>query len=447
MNPVYRFFSSLRLTVVLLAFSMVLVFFGTLDQVHWGIHETQKRYFESLYVFWQYPLEWPYGSQLRWFHLPMPGGFLLGGLLVINLLCAHFRYFKASWKKAGIMMIHGGVVLLIISGFLIAFFQQESQMSLDEGGEPVNFSTDFRNNELVIINRDDASVDRVTSIPQSVLKPGKTIQLPDLPFSIRIDAFSGNAGVALGPNLLKHYEEMRLNPQLPPSQQAEVKSAIESLRMGDALVLDAEGKVVLAKGDLPLQGFATRMNGVLQEQPLTFEQDKANLPGAVVTIIGEAGPVGSWILSSGFSENIPPQSFTYDGKQYEIAMRFLRHYYPFWMQLQDFSHDKYPGTEIPVNFSSDVVLKNPTTSDDRRVLIYMNHPLRYAGLTFFQQSFANDDTTSILQIVRNPAWTLPYISVALVGVGMLIHFSISLVAFATKQSKKANAKNNKEALA
>ncbi|WOO43461.1 cytochrome c biogenesis protein ResB [Rubellicoccus peritrichatus] len=437
MNPVFRFFSSLRLTVVLLAFSMVLVFFGTLDQVHWGIHETQKRYFESLYVFWQYPLEWPYGSQLRWFHLPLPGGFLLGGLLVINLACGHFRYFKSSWKKIGIILIHGGVVLLIISGFLISFYQEESQMFLDEGGEPVNFSTDFRNNELVIINREDPTVDRVTSIPQSLLKPGRIIDLPDLPLSIRVEAFSENAGAAIGPNLLKHYEHMQTNPQLPAAQKAEVTSALESLREGDALVLDDEGRVVLNKGDLPLQGFASRMRGVLQEQPLTFEQDKVNIPGAVVTVLSETGPIGSWIVSSGFGENIPAQSFSYDGKNYEIEMRFLQHYYPFWIQLQDFSHDKYPGTEIPVNFSSDIVLKNPTTSEDRKVLIYMNHPLRYAGLTFFQQSFANDDTTSILQIVRNPAWTLPYISVALVGIGMLIHFGISLVNFATKQSKKA----------
>ena len=45
----------------------------------------------------------------------------------------------------------------------------------------------------------------------------------------------------------------------------------------------------------------------------------------------------------------------------------------------------------------------------------MNQPLRYAGETFYQASFANDDRTSILQVVRNPGWLLPYIACAMVG--------------------------------
>ena len=39
LKPIYHFLSSLKLTVFLLAASIVLVFFGTLDQVHWGIYK------------------------------------------------------------------------------------------------------------------------------------------------------------------------------------------------------------------------------------------------------------------------------------------------------------------------------------------------------------------------------------------------------------------------
>lgn len=440
MNPVFRFFSSLRLTVFLLAASCVLVFFGTLDQVHWGIHETQKRYFESFLVFWQYPLEWPYGSQLRWFHLPLPGGFLLGGLLIINLACAHFRYFKPSWRKIGIIFIHGGVVLLIISGFLVAFMQEESQMFLDEGGEPVNFSTDFRDNELVLIDRSDPARDRVTRIPQSILAEGGLIELPELPFAIRIEHFAQNAGAAIGSQLLNHYEKLLASPSLPPSQRPVIEAAVADMRSGDGLVFSEEGRTLLSKNALPIKGFAAQMGGVIQEQPLTFDMDEANIPAAVISVINAEGvAIGSWLVSSGFGPGIPPQTFEVDGTEYEMTLRFREFYFPFWIQLQDFSHDKYPGTEIPMNFSSDVILKNPENGDDRRVLIYMNHPLRYGGLTFFQQSFANEDTTSILMVVRNPAWTLPYLAVALVGLGMLIHFSLSLAKFARRQSSRKEA--------
>ena len=42
--------TSLKLTIVCLAAAMVLIFAGTIAQVHLGIHEAQQRYFQSLFV-------------------------------------------------------------------------------------------------------------------------------------------------------------------------------------------------------------------------------------------------------------------------------------------------------------------------------------------------------------------------------------------------------------
>ena len=36
---------------------------------------------------------------------------------------------------------------------------------------------------------------------------------------------------------------------------------------------------------------------------------------------------------------------------------------------------------------------------------------------------------TILQVVRNPGWLLPYFSCGLVTLGMMIHFGINLVGF------------------
>lgn len=446
MRIIYRFLSSLRLTVVLLAFSMMLVFFGTLDQSRWGIHETQRLYFESFYVMTpvlslvKMIAGGSFDPALKDYVLPLPGGFLLGGLLLINLVCAHFRYFKASWKKTGIVLTHAGVVLLLVSGFLIAFLQEESQMFLDEGGAPVNFSTDFQQAELVLIDTSGELTDRVTAIPQSLLEQGGTIALPGLPFSVRVESLAPNAGAAIGANLLKHYEQMLKKPQVPPAQKRELAAAVEGLRSGDVLVLDTEGRTLLRKAALPLKGFAQRMGGVIQEQPPTFKQNETNVPAAVVTLQSDSGEaIGTWLVSAGFGGNIPPQTFELGDTSYQIALRYKRDYYPFTIQLVDFSHDKYPGTEIPMNFSSDIILSNPGEGTARPVKIYMNHPLRYAGLTFFQQSFMNNDTTSILMVVRNPVWTWPYIAVTLVGIGMCVQFGISLTRFARREQKGAAA--------
>ena len=46
------FISSLKLTVVCLSCALVLVFAGTLAQVHLGLWDAQKQYFHSAFVMW-----------------------------------------------------------------------------------------------------------------------------------------------------------------------------------------------------------------------------------------------------------------------------------------------------------------------------------------------------------------------------------------------------------
>ena len=78
---------------------------------------------------------------------------------------------------------------------------------------------------------------------------------------------------------------------------------------------------------------------------------------------------------------------------------------------------------------------DPDTGENREDLIYMNHPLRYGGLTFYQAGFENNDSTSIFQVVRNPVWTVPYISCAMVGLGLLWVFSQHLIKAISRRNK------------
>ncbi|MEP6663761.1 MAG: hypothetical protein ABJC04_08865, partial [Verrucomicrobiota bacterium] len=87
---------------------------------------------------------------------------------------------------------------------------------------------------------------------------------------------------------------------------------------------------------------------------------------------------------------------------------------------------------------------DPKRGEDRDVLIKMNEPLRYAGLTFFQSGFdEKNDKVTILQVVRNPAALTPYISCIIVGAGLLTQFLTHLIAFGRRQKTKiASAPKN-----
>ena len=133
-------FTSLKLTIVCLAAGMALIFAGTLAQVHLGIHEAQQRYFQSMFVWWP-----PDG---RGFQIPIfPGGHLIGAVLLINLIAAHLKRFRWSWRKLGIHLTHAGLIIMLAGGLFTDLFAVESHMQL-ANGDTKNYSDDMRQTEL-----------------------------------------------------------------------------------------------------------------------------------------------------------------------------------------------------------------------------------------------------------------------------------------------------------
>jgi hypothetical protein len=374
-----RFFASLRLTVVCLGLGMLLVFLGTLAQVHLGIHAVQARYFQSLLIFWSPP-----GASWK---IPiLPGGYLLGTVLLVNLIAAHATRFQFSRKKIGIILLHFGVILLLIGQLLTSLFARETQMRIDEG-QTLGYSEAPRETELAVIDVTDPNFDQVVAIPEKVLARQGTIQNPTLPFALNIQRFLANA------QFVKRSDE----PQGPPSPVT--------------------------------TGLGT--NFVVTEIPRTVRDDERDLSAAFVEVEGVQGSIGTWLVSNAIFE---AQSFTVNGHSYELLMRQRRFYKPFALSLLHFAHDRYAGTDIPKSFSSRIQLIDFERNENREVLISMNDPLRYRGFTFYQSGFDNDDKTTILQVVKNPAMILPYIACGLVAFGLVTQFSMHLLGFVKKRS-------------
>jgi len=147
-----------------------------------------------------------------------------------------------------------------------------------------------------------------------------------------------------------------------------------------------------------------------------------------------------WFYPNTISRQIrfAEQNVSVDGKTYVLEFRPQRIYKPYTIQLLEFKHEVFEGTKTPKNFQSRIRLIDAAQKQDREVQIYMNNPLRYDGETFYQSSFLQDDSGTVLQVVRNPGllipgWLLPYISCAMVVIGLLIHFGVVLVNFLQKR--------------
>jgi hypothetical protein len=379
LRDIREFFVSLKLTVVLLVLGMLLVFAATLDQTNLGVWGIQQKWFRTFVVF----------QEVRGVALPVyPGGYLIGGLLLLNLVGAHLDRFKFKWRKAGIFLTHAGLILLLVGELLSGLWQEDFNLRLSEG-ETKNYAESYRFNELAIADTTDPTFDDVVVIPETLLARHEAVQHPRLPFRVVTKAYYPNS-------LL----QMRA----------------------------ADGPPTLATAGLGLGVSAA-------PQPVTYKQDDANTPAAYVEFIAPEGSPGTFLVSTGLVE---PQHFDYAGRSWRITLRQKRIYKPFSLTLMKFSHDSYAGTDIPKNFSSRVRITTPDGRDDREVLIYMNNPLRYAGLTFYQAGFENNDRTTILQVVRNPSWVLPYVACSLMALGLLGQFGIHLVGFVKKRRAKSS---------
>ena len=383
MKPFIKFFTSFELAISCMILGLILVFIGTLDQVNLGIHGAVEQYFYTFFVYWVIP-----GSEIT---IPyFPGGYTIGLFLLVNLITALVVRFRYSWRKSGVLMVHIGVITLIVGELISSMMQVDSAMIIDEG-DSSNFSEDRQIMELAVIDHSASNkTDRVYAFPHGMMETMQDCRHEELPFKIGFNQYMANSVI------------QRRDENTP-------------------------SKALIANQGIGLNTFA-------QEIPKTGKMDEVNRTSAILTIFDDSGEVlGTWLTSLGF----PPQKFTFQEKEYSLEIRRKRYYYPFDIHLNDFSHDRYLGTNIPMNFSSEIELTHPVRGEKREFLIYMNHPLRYNGLTFFQSGFANEDTTTILQVVSNPGRHLPYLSCGLIFVGLTVQFLIGLISFAGRRQKKS----------
>jgi hypothetical protein len=410
-----KFFTSLRLTVVLLAFAIILVFIGTLAQVDEGLYNAQARYFRQWFVL---GLD-VFGRKIP---LILPGGYLIGTLLIINLIAAHIYRFQLSAKKIGIQIVHAGVILLLVGQLATDMFAHESQMHFLQG-QTRDYSESTQYYELIFATPTGPNKEQVVSIPGSLLAHGGVIENTNLPFTINVKEYWKNSEPAFRAPMMQN------GPPLAPN--------------GVALNFDFR-PVAEAKS-----------------------MDDKNVPTALIELSGPKGSLGDWMISDWTDDDTMievirenygqqlggqmtgeiikdltrPQSVSVDGKQYAFSIRPERTRFPFSLTLLKATHTIYEGTDIPKDFRSRVQLQNPQTGENREVEISMNHPLRYAGLTFYQYqmdagqaaAMAGRAPSSVLQVVHNPSWLTPYLGCGMVAAGLVVQFMFHLVGFITKR--------------
>jgi len=525
LEQVLRPLASLKLTVVLLALGIFLVFVGTLAQDQRNIEYVKNHYFRTIVAEIEvdnffpsafFPDHVPSG---RWFYYP--GGFAIGGMMLLNLLAAHSLRFKvqargrrlwaglavlglgvvataavitvgnsnetaervspehwrdlwtwmragmvavwvaAAWyttrlpaekrverrllswvtgiaaipllwlvlnpdtlsfenedmrilwqltsaalagvvllvgcillfrKRAGIVLLHGGLALMMINEVLVYSLHREAIVSLTEG-QTAYFARDVGGVELAVSQTDriHQEVEELI-VPQSYFSKsqGQPIAGEDLPFDVRV---------------VEYFENSSVRP--------------------------------LAAGETPVVTAGLGRGWVIQPQDVISGADssgRVNVPAMYAQIDEKDGGehVGTYLLSAGHDAD----TVVVGGKPYQIDLRFLRRHKPYVIRLISTDATMYPGTQIPRDYRSEFRIIDPSRDVNRRVKVWMNNPLRFAGDTIYQSGY--DDTSgqkvASFQIVANTAWMIPYVSCMIVVIGMLAQFVLTLIRFLNRRA-------------
>jgi cytochrome c-type biogenesis protein CcsB len=119
-------------------------------------------------------------------------------------------------------------------------------------------------------------------------------------------------------------------------------------------------------------------------------------------------------------ENIATTSVNMNGKNIDIFYGSKVTVLPYSLKLNDFILERYPGSNSPSGYKSDVLLIDKAEKTEKPYLIFMNNILKYKGYRFYQSSFDQDEMGTVLSVSHDNAGMF----VSYFGYGLLFLFII-----------------------
>jgi hypothetical protein len=388
-KTIFKILASYGLAATIFVLMLILVLFGTLEQVDQGIYDVQNKYFTSSFVIHDLFNKVP---------IPLPGGLLLMSLLGVNLLCGGFIRIKKDWRRAGILVIHFGIMFMLCGNLLEYAVAEDGHMSLFPGDE----SSEFESYHLWEIAITEANAEgEVTEfiIPhENFFSMGeadeRTFTSAKLPFDLTVS------------HVMENCTPMQKGPMF--------------------------------EVDVPI------VEGLFLQKNPRDPQNERNMAGLYVTVHDKQTGDDQQDLLFGTSWGMGTRSLltvNVDDKDWVINLRKERYSVPFSIQLHEFTPTFYPGTQMPEKFESEVT--KVYQGAEQRATISMNAPMRHGQYTLYQASygkFVQDESApyySALAVWYNPADQFPLYACIIICIGLTLHFSLKLTNYLRAESRRA----------
>jgi len=385
-------------------------------------------------------------------------------LTMINLIYSLTKMRPWKTKKWSIYIFHLAFVLIILGAAITRFIGSEGLMSIREGQESHVFLSEH---SYMMVQDEQGNILAKKKVLFSSVSQDEVdfnFDIQDQEYQIHTYDFIPNAveyvdEAGEGPAMLeltrrengqfKSYtlqegEQAKLKGysigfgnDLPNDIQIEIKggelmiSAIDSLHFFDMMTNTG---AVLAPDSL----YALQLQKLYSFKDLNWVIKKY-YPHAVVAVTARKQMnknmrgldairfnilnsedqvlVSDYVMgSSGYSS---PKDVLVDGEKLKVVYGSEEIELPFSIKLRDFQLERYPASNSPSSYASEVTLVDKPAGVNMDFRIYMNHVLDYKGYRFFQSSYDQDEMGTVLS-VNHDFWgmAVTYLGYAFMMLGM-----------------------------
>lgn len=443
MNKIFSFLFSMLFSVLLLMAFAMSIAYATFIENDYGTDTAQA----LIYQAW-------------WFELLLFVG-------IVNLAGSVIKYKLVNRKKWAILLFHLAFIVIIIGSGVTRYFGFEGSMHIREGASnnQVVSEASFITMKASASGNEVKSFTKVKFTPNTSNRYKETLEIDGKSVTVENELFVPNASETLVPDAngtpvisltYSDGQNQRINFLLMPKEKKEMGAASFGFETGDGsativfsgngmnLNMEASDTLVVSgmmgqEGEKlpPFVSYPALANKFYALGHSAFII-KAYLPKAIPALVqipdqtGDGG-VNAFTASitsgnetrkvnvfGGRGMSTEPTTCTINGINVNLSYGPIIRELPFRIYLNDFQLERYPGSNSPSSYASEITLKDPASSVEKPFRIFMNNILKYQGYRFFQSSFDRDEKGTVLSVNQDYWGTfISYLGYFLMTLGMI----------------------------
>ncbi|MFO8000897.1 MAG: c-type cytochrome biogenesis protein CcsB [Marinilabilia sp.] len=388
-------------------------------------------------------------------------------LLAINMFGNLFAFNLWRWSKAPVLLFHLSFFIILVGAAVTRYTGYEGSMPIREGEtsntiytteayitlevsddegerqfhEPVFLSpaTPKEFSKKVEVNGESYRVKSMEYTPNAAVRPvrseeggplvgilvassderkehflslGETLNVNGLSILFGADD-EKSADVVLH---LNEDESLSIESQHPMELASMETQKEEEVSPGDVVDLSPGG--LFSVGDTRLA--LSRLWPEAEYRPVSMPDQQGTSLSDVVTFEITGGGEQKELYAGGRTGEVgESEMMEVNGGRIAVRYGSLPLELPFSIRLNEFQLERYPGSESPSSYASEVTVIDPENDTQMDYRIFMNNILNYGGYRFYQSSYDTDEKGTILS-VNHDFWGtfITYLGYFLMTVGM-----------------------------